>query len=137
MVCYQTIEQRHLPGVIDICRAEGWKGYAEDAERTWAALTAPGVTTVVAVENEEVAGFAQMMSDGHIQAFLSAVCVSPAHRRKGIGRRLIDEAFARAGGIRVDLTTDSADEFYQSFRHRRFSGYRIYPQAGESPESAT
>lgn len=128
MIDYKVIKREHLPGVVTVCEAEGWKGYTEDAEVTWAALTAPGVITMVAVDGAEVVGFAQMMSDRHIQAFLSVLCVSAAHRRKGIGRRLIEETFARAGGKRVDLTTDSADEFYQSFKHRRFSGYRIYPQ---------
>ena len=97
-----------------------------DPEITWEALTAPGVCTVVSVEGDEVVGFAQMQSDGHIQAHLSLVLVAPRHRRKGIGRRLIAEAFVRSGAKRVDLVTEGADEFYRSFKHKELSGYRLY-----------
>jgi hypothetical protein len=34
-------------------------------------LTAPGVTSVVSVDGERVVGFADMLSDGEIQAFLA------------------------------------------------------------------
>ncbi len=40
-----------------------------------------------------------------------------------------EEAFGRCGGKRVDLTTmNGADDFYRSFKHQRYSGYRIYPR---------
>ena len=44
---------------------------------------APGVTTVVAVDQEAVVGFAEVFSDGEIQAFLANVAVDEAHRGKG------------------------------------------------------
>ncbi|WP_272949107.1 hypothetical protein [Kribbella pittospori] len=28
---------------------------------------------------------------------------------------------------RIDLVTDEASDFYASFEHRTFSGFRIYP----------
>ena len=42
--------------------------------RTRRALIAPGVTTVVAVDADAVVGFAQMFSDGELQAFLTTCC---------------------------------------------------------------
>jgi hypothetical protein len=30
---------------------------------------------------------------------------------------------------RMDLITDDADGFYESFAHKRMSGFRIYPGA--------
>lgn len=38
-------------------------------------------------------GFAYLQSDGHIQAHLSLMAVSTTHRRRGIGRALLDFAF--------------------------------------------
>ena len=38
----------HLDELIALVAAEGWTEYADDVERTYRALTAPGVTTVVA-----------------------------------------------------------------------------------------
>jgi ribosomal protein S18 acetylase RimI-like enzyme len=125
---YADFLREHLDGVVAICREEGWPSYATDREITWRALTAPGVSAVVALEDSKVVGFAYLQSDGVIQAHLTLVAVARACRRKGIGRRPIEEAFARSGAQRIDLvSTEGADDFYRSFRHRAFPGFRIYP----------
>jgi ribosomal protein S18 acetylase RimI-like enzyme len=50
-------------------------------------------------------------------------------RRRGIGKRLVEETFARSGAERVDLYAgDDSDDFYRSFQHKTFPGYRIYPK---------
>jgi GNAT superfamily N-acetyltransferase len=116
-----------LPGVIRISEGLGWDSFPTDPERAVRALTAPGVTTVVADEAGEVAGFAQLQSDGEIQAHLSVIAVDPAHRREGLGREMIAEALRLAGGLRIDLITDDADAFYRALPHFRRSGYRLYP----------
>jgi ribosomal protein S18 acetylase RimI-like enzyme len=85
------------------------------------------VTTVVSLDGDQVVGFAQMLSDGEIQAYLAAIAVSGGHRRQGIARRLIGEALERARAIRVDLITETAEPFYETLTHKRFSGFRIYP----------
>ena len=132
MIRYEIIAKEHLPGIISLCEVEGYESYTEDADLTWRVLTAPGVTTLVAVQDDNILGFVQMQSDGHTQAHLSLVLVAPNHRRKGIGRKLIEKAFSLAGGKRVDLITDTADDFYRSFKHQdHWRGYRIYPGHGE------
>jgi ribosomal protein S18 acetylase RimI-like enzyme len=89
---------------------------------------APGVTTVVAVDQEAVVGFAEVFSDGEIQAFLANVAVDEAHRGKGVGRALVVEALRLAGAERVDLLSeDEAVAFYESFPHFRMPGFRLYP----------
>jgi ribosomal protein S18 acetylase RimI-like enzyme len=117
----------HLPGVLALCEAEDWPSLPADPVRAHAVLTAPGVTTVVALDGELVVGFAYLQSDGHIQAHLSQMAVHRNHRRKGIGRALLEYAAPLTGAQRVDLVTDTADTFYASFPHRTFSGFRIYP----------
>jgi len=117
-----------LATVLALCEAEGWPSLPADPERARRALTAPGVTTVVAVVADSVVeGFAQIMSDGEIQAFLVNLLVTPALRQQGVGRALIREAFGLAGGQRVDLLTDTAEDFYERWPHRRFTGFRLYP----------
>jgi GNAT superfamily N-acetyltransferase len=126
---YVPIAREHIDDVIRLCEIEQYPSYIQDAERTWRALTAPGVCTVVAVQDGRALGFTQMQSDGHIQAHLTLVVVDRDRRRRGIGRRLIWEAFTRAGGQRIDLlSTEGADAFYRSFAYQRFPGFRIYPQ---------
>jgi len=130
MIRYTTVTRSHLDGILALLRVENWASYTEDPDLTWRALTAAGVTTVVALEGERVVGFAQMQSDGQIQAHLSLILVDRTYRRRGIGRRLIEEALARAGGTRVDLFCEAgAEAFYESFKHREdHRGYRIYPE---------
>ena len=124
-----------LSGVIALCAAEGWPSFPENPARAGRALAAPGVTTVVAAEAGRVIGFAQLLSDGELQAYLALIAVAPDHRRKGVARQLLDLALDDAGGVRIDLLTDSADGFYTALRNRRLSGYRIFPPFEPDPET--
>lgn len=120
--------REHLEAVLSLCGDEGWPSFPEDPERTMRVLTAPGVTTVVATRNDHVVGFAQMLSDGEIQAFLANLAVVDSERNNGIGRALVIEALRLAGGHRVDLLSeDGATAFYASFPHVQKPGYRLYP----------
>lgn len=93
----------HLDGVLRLCVAEGWPSFPQDPERAARALTAPGVTTVVALDEQTVVGFAQLFSDGEIQAFLALIAVDSTFRGSGTGRALVTEALRLGGGERVDL----------------------------------
>ena len=130
--------RRFRPGdleeVIALCAAEGWPSFPEDRARALRALTAPGVTTVVADEAGRVVGFAQLLSDGEIQAHLSLIAVHPDARRQGLARAMLRLALARAGGTRIDLITDTAPDFYAALPHRRLDGFRIWPQIDKLPE---
>ena len=118
----------HLPGVLALCEAQGWRDLCSDPVLVRRSLTAPGLSTVVAVRNERVVGFPQIQGDGVLQAHLSLIAVDGSRRRKGVGRRLVEEAVRRSGARRVDLiSTAGAEGFYESFPHKRRSGYRIYP----------
>ena len=123
-----------LDGVVELCAAEGWPSFPEDPARALRALTAPGVTTVVADAAGHVAGFAQLLSDGEIQAHLSLIAVGPAFRRQGLAREMLKLALTTAGGVRIDLVTDTAPEFYAALPHRRFDGFRIFPLIDKLPE---
>jgi len=51
-----------LEGVLRLCAAEGWPSFPEDPPRAARVLMAPGVTTVVAIGDRGVIGFAQLFS---------------------------------------------------------------------------
>src|SRR4051794_9790053 len=128
MVEIRRFSREHLEGVLSLCEAEGWPSFPEDPERAMRALTAPGVTTVVAINDDHVSGFAQMLSDGEIQAFLANLAVADGERERGVGRALVIEALRSAGGQRVDLLSEEgATPFYSSFPHFQKPGYRLYP----------
>jgi predicted N-acetyltransferase YhbS len=115
--------RKHLAGAMEIFAEERW-AYAQDGERTWRALSAPGTETLVAVGEERVLGLAQTMGDGEIQTFLAALIVARASRGAGVGRALVAAAVARNKGIRLDLISE-ADGFYEELGFSRMSGFRL------------
>jgi hypothetical protein len=82
---------------------------------------------MVALDKEKAVGFAQLQTDGAVQATSIACRCLSAVSAQGIARKLIEAAFALSGADRIDLVTETATEFYRSFRHRTMNGYRIYP----------
>lgn len=129
-VVYEAFDAgSHLSGVVGICRSIEWDNFRYDPELTRRSLTASGVTAVVAVARETrgVVGFAQVFGDGVFQAHLGLLAVDEGWRRRGVGRGLVEEAFARVGAGRMDLiASDESLGFYRSFRHREQVGFRIY-----------
>jgi ribosomal protein S18 acetylase RimI-like enzyme len=124
--------RRFAPGDLDdvlrLCAAEGWPSFPSDPARALRVLTAPGVTTVVAVEGDVIVGFAELFSDGELQAYLANVAVEVGRRGRGVGRQLVGEALRVAGGERIDLLSEeTSTDFYRAFPHFEKPGFRLYP----------
>lgn len=59
MVSVRPYHRSDLPVVLALCEGEGWPSFPADPELAHRAMTAPGVTTVVAAdETAGVVGFA-------------------------------------------------------------------------------
>lgn len=113
-------------GVAALAEAEGWPTFA-DVDRVRRLFVAPGVRGVVAVDGPEVVGAAQVLTDGH-HAYLTFLVVAADHRRQGIARDLVAAAFEASGAERMDLlAAGESVAFYESLPHRRFDGFRVYP----------
>jgi GNAT superfamily N-acetyltransferase len=135
---FEAFDRAHLTAILGLCDTEGWSSLPADPDRASRALVAPGVTTVVAVDADEVIGFATLLSDGEIDAYLSALLVAEARRHEGVGRELLHVGFRRTGATRVDLlAADGTDGFYAMIPHRRFSGFRLYPDSATVPASGS
>src|SRR5262249_24319044 len=130
---FEAFEARHLAQVVQLCVGEGWMSYADPAV-AHRALIAPGSIAVVAIEDRAtVVGLVQLQSDGVVHAHVSNIVIAPSHRQRGIGRGLLEDAFARSGAKYLDLvSTEGSDGFYRSFDHREFRGFRLYPELGEA-----
>jgi ribosomal protein S18 acetylase RimI-like enzyme len=125
-----SLDRSHLEAVICLCEIHGWESYTKDAERTWRAFNAPGVVSLVAMEDANLLGFISMLTDGVICSYISLIAVVKEYRGRGVGKRLVEEAFNRSGSTRYGLdllSTEGAKGFYQSFAYRSWPGYRIYP----------
>jgi ribosomal protein S18 acetylase RimI-like enzyme len=123
-VVIEAFAQSHLEGLIALVAAEGWTEYTDDTERTYRALIAPGVTTLIAIADGRVAGVIQVQSDGLIQAHLSMLLVDRNWRGLGLGSRLLREGLGRAGGRRLDIRTRT-EGYYERLGASRSLGFRL------------
>jgi ribosomal protein S18 acetylase RimI-like enzyme len=120
----EPFTRAHLDGLIALVAAEGWTEYTEDVQRTYRALTAPGVTTLVVIADERVAGVIQVQSDGLIQAHVSMLLIDREWRGVGLGSRLLREGLERAGGVRLDIRTRT-EGYYERLGASRSLGFRL------------
>jgi [ribosomal protein S18]-alanine N-acetyltransferase len=106
--------------------------FGVDAWSEVAVLEGPGRHAVVAVDDDEVVGYAVTMRSADL-ADLQRIGVRPDHRRQGVARTLLDEALAHArdeGATRMLLevsarNTDAlafyaAADFVEIDRRRRY-----------------
>ena len=115
---------------VALYRAVGWNIYADDPDTLAAALR--GSTCVItASRGTHLVGLARVVSDGATIAYLQDVLVHPAHRRSGIGRRLVVAAFEPFAHVRqkVLLTDDEPGQraFYEDLG---------FTEAHEHPDAA-
>jgi GNAT superfamily N-acetyltransferase len=132
----EAFAQAHLDELIALVAAEGWTEYAHDVERTYCALTAPGVTTLVAIVGGQVAGAIQVQSDGLIQAHVSMLLIGRNWRGTGLGARLLREALERAGGLQLDIRT-RIEGYYERLGASRSLGFRLTRADLGLPSDAT
>jgi len=124
MTTIEPFARDHLDQLIALVAAEGWTEYSDDPEQTFRALTAPGVTTLVAVAGGRVAGAIQVQSDGIIQAHVSMLLIGRDQRGQGLGSRLLRGALDRAGGAQLDVRTRT-EGYYERLGASRSLGFRL------------
>ena len=68
----------------------------------------------IAWDGDRVVGTARLLSDGVCNAYLLDVWTASSHRRRGIGRALVERLCAAVPGQHVGLQTDDAQALYES-----------------------
>jgi GNAT superfamily N-acetyltransferase len=84
----QAALPEHFDGIIALYRAHGWT-HATDPERLRTAVESSSYS-VVALEDEQVVGFARAMSDEAFAVYIADILVRPDRQRLGIGRTLAE-----------------------------------------------
>ena len=121
----EPFSQAHLDEVVALCAAEGWSSWTRESVPR--AFSAPGVLALVALERNEVVGVAELLTDGEVMGYLALLVVSMRARRRGVGRALIRELFARSELSRMDLLSETDSVlFYESFPNKVKPGFRLY-----------
>lgn len=88
VVIRQAVLSEHFDGIIALYRAHGWT-HATDPKRLRAAVESSSYS-VVALEDEQVVGFARAMSDEAFAVYIADILVRPDRQRLGIGRTLAE-----------------------------------------------
>jgi ribosomal protein S18 acetylase RimI-like enzyme len=141
-------EPKHLDQILALCKAEGWTTFAGSRDRAARAMSNPGVTALVAVEDdderapdaegERVLGFSQAVGDGAFGGYLCMLLVAEDSRGRGIGKALVERTLVESGVLRLDLlSSEEAMPLYERFPHNRIPGFRIYPDESLRPPEAT
>jgi ribosomal protein S18 acetylase RimI-like enzyme len=127
-------QDQHLDEVLAIARAQGWITFSGHPGRAARAMSAPGVTALVATEGGRVRGFAQAVGDGAITGYLCMLLVAAEARGRGIGQALVERAQVDTGVLRLDLlSSQEATSLYERFPHNRFPGFRLYADESLRP----
>ncbi len=91
-ITLETMGERHLDDAVRLSREAGWPHRRED----WAMVLSAS-EGLVALEDEAVVGTILTTNFDPSTAAISMVIVDAALRGRGLGRRLMDAALARAG----------------------------------------
>jgi ribosomal protein S18 acetylase RimI-like enzyme len=86
-----------------------------------------------AFDAEELVGFGRTIDDGKFYATIVDVVVSPAYRRKGAGRAIVEDIQKRLNGFLVVTLTAAADiqPFYRKLGWRSLATGMIRPRSAE------
>lgn len=103
--------------VVGLYNAVGWTAYTDHPDSLMGGLRG-SLRVVVAHQGAHLVGLARVIGDGATICYLQDVLVHPDAQRRGLGRRLVEEAFAPFESVRqhVLITDEEPGQkaFYES-----------------------
>ena len=116
-----TIETKRIPCRDDLLKLyadAGWTAYTDHLDRLERGV-AHSLAVYTAWEGETLVGLLRAVGDGETILYLQDLLVRSSHRRRGIGRELLERVTADYSQVRQKvLLTDAADrralDFYRA-----------------------
>lgn len=112
-----------LDETVALYDAVGWSAYTDHPGTLMAGLRG-SLRVVIARTDGRLVGLARVIGDGATICYLQDVLVHPDARREGLGRRLVQEAFAPFGDVRqhVLITDEEPGQkaFYEALGFTQF-----------------
>lgn len=116
-----TIETKRIPCRDDLLKLyadAGWTAYTDHLDRLERGVAA-SLAVYTAWEGDALVGLLRAVGDGETILYLQDLLVRSSHRRRGIGRELLERVTADYSQVRQKvLLTDAADrralDFYRA-----------------------
>ena len=108
--------------IMPLYQSAGWTGYVNNPDMVRAAHE-NSLLIIGAYESGHLIGFIRAVGDGASIVLIQDIIVSPMHRRRGIGSRLMSAMMERYAGVyQMELMTDDRPDtaaFYESLGFKK------------------
>jgi ribosomal protein S18 acetylase RimI-like enzyme len=110
----RDIRESELEAARRLLCAAGWTDSVANPVE-FRELVSRSSRSIVALENGEVIGFLRALTDGMSNGYISMVVVAENHRRKGVGRALVESVMGSNRNMTWVLRAgpDDIAEFYE------------------------
>nr|NLD40605.1 GNAT family N-acetyltransferase [Actinomycetales bacterium] len=98
--------------VLDLYDSVGWSRYTRDPDGLERALANSGFV-LEAWDGNDLVGLVRCLSDGDTILYLQDILVRPSHHRRGIGKKLVQEAIEQYPNRIRQIVLITDDEPYQ------------------------
>ena len=114
---YVITKKLPLNQIENLYRANGWKSYADNIERTMRSIE-NALFVYTCWENDQLVGLLRAVGDGETITYVQDILVLPEYHRKGIGTNLLKKCMEEYKDcyqfVLITDDTDKTNNFYKS-----------------------